>query len=352
MKECYNTQNFKIEKTFDHNGKTFYNVLQAPFKVHGVIHENGKFRRMPEAVAKSVSDGVYSLHTHTAGGRVRFITDSPYVAIKTKGRPSRMDHFALTGCGGYDMYMDEGTEEGIRYAGTFRMPYYMEDEFENVIDFPKKKERIITINMPLYGEVEKFWIGLQEGSSLKEAPEYKITKPVVYYGSSITQGGCASKPGSSYQSILERKFNCNYINLGFSGNAKAEDTMIEYIKGLDMSIFVYDYDHNAPSVEHLQATHNKMFMSIREAHPDLPILILPRPKYYLSLVEEERAKIVKDTYLAAKARGDENVYHIIGKKLMELVKDNGTVDNCHPTDSGFFSMALAIGEVFEEILLS
>lgn len=344
-------KNFAIETKIVRDGLTFFDPQQAPFRIYGVFKENGKFRRMPEAVAKSVSAGVYSLHTHTAGGRVRFITDSPYVAIKAKGMPSRMDHFALTGCGGYDMYMDEGTEEGIRYAGTFRMPYHMEDEFENVLDFPEKRERVITINLPLYGEVEHFWIGLQDGCCLKEAPEYKITKPVVYYGSSITQGGCASKPGSSYQSILERKFDCDYINLGFSGNAKAEDEMIEYIKGLDMSVFVYDYDHNAPTIEHLQATHNKMFMAIREAHPDLPILILPRPKYYLTPGEEERAKIVKDTYLAAKARGDEHVYHITGKKLMELVRDNGTVDNCHPTDSGFFSMALAIGEVFEKILL-
>lgn len=142
------------------------------------------------------------------------------------------------------MYMGEGTEGGIRYAGTFRPDYYMDDTFENVIDFSDKKERIITINLPLYGGVDEFRIGLKEGCILKEAPEYKI----------------------------------NYINLGFSGNAKAEDTMIKYIKGLDMSIFVYDYDHNAPTVEHLRATHNKMFVAIREAHPDLPILILPRPK--------------------------------------------------------------------------
>lgn len=347
-------KNFAVETKIVREGLTFFDPEEAPFQIYGVFKENGKFRRLPEEVAKSVSEGVYSLHTHTAGGRVRFITDSPYVAIKAKGLPCRMDHFALTGCGGYDMFMDEGTAEGIRYAGTFRMPYDMEDEFENVLDIvgvPDKKERIITINMPLYGEVEKFLIGLQKGCVLKPAPEYKIKKPVVYYGSSITQGGCASKPGSSYQSILERKFDCDYINLGFSGNAKAEDTMIEYIKGLDMSIFVYDYDHNAPTYEHLMATHKKMFKAIREAQPELPILILPRPKYYLNAEEERRAKLIEQTYLDAKNAGDQNVYYITGRKLMEIVGDNGTVDNCHPTDSGFFSMAQAIGEVFEKILI-
>ena len=86
---------------------------------------------------------------------------------------------------------------------------------------------------------------------LKDAPEYRIKKPVVYYGSSITQGGCASKPGSSYESILSRRFDCDYINLGFSGTAKGEDEIVDYIKGLEMSVFVMDYDHNAPTTEHL-----------------------------------------------------------------------------------------------------
>ena len=347
-------KNLKVETSIEREGLVFYDIDQKPFKIYGVFKENGLYRRMPEDVAKSVSDGVYSLHTHAAGGRVRFITDSPYVAIKVEIGTWKMSHFALTGSAGFDMFAEFHGKQ--RYAGTFVPPFDLKREYEAVKDFDlesaedNKAEKIITINMPLYSTVKNLYIGLKEGSVLKAAPDYVNEKPVVYYGSSITQGGCASKPGSCYQSILSRRFNLDYVNLGFSGSAKAEDAMINYIKGLDMSIFVYDYDHNAPDIEHLRATHSKMFRAIREAHPELPILILPRPRYYLTETDQQRFEIIHNTYLEAKAAGDENVYFLSGKELMALVEDNGSVDGTHPTDSGFFSMAKAIGGVFEEIL--
>ena len=340
-------KNLAVETSIEREGLKFYDVLQEPFGIHGVFWENGMFRRMPEAVAGTVNEGVYGLHSNGAGGRVCFVTDSPYVAIKTEYIPGKMPHFAFSGSAGFDMYVRADGEE--RYAGTFMPPLDVKEGYESVIDFADKRERYITINMPLYSSVSKLYVGLQEGRMLKEAPGYRVKKPVVYYGSSITQGGCASKPGSSYQSILSRRFDCDYINLGFSGSARGEDEMIDYIKGLDMSVFVMDYDHNAPSTEHLEQTHGKMFRAIRAAHPTLPIVIMPRPKYYLTEEEQVRHEIVYRTYQEAKAVGDENVYFISGRKLMELVGDNGTVDNCHPTDSGFFSMACAIAEVFEEI---
>ena len=233
--------------------------------------------------------------------------------------------------------------------GTFVPTYDVENGYESVLDFEKCCERVVTINFPLYSSVRKLYIGLKEGAALKPAPGYRVKKPVVYYGSSITQGGCASKPGSSYESILSRRFDCDYINLGFSGSAKAEDEMIDYIKGLDMSVFVMDYDHNAYVFEHLKKTHGRMFRAIRAAQPNLPIIILPRPKYILTEQEKLRWEVIHNTYQTAKEQGDENVYFIDSRKLMEIVGDNGTVDNCHPTDSGFFSMACAIGEVLEGI---
>ena len=91
-------------------------------------------------------------------------------------------------------------------------------------------DKLVTLNFPCYGRLCELFVGLDEGATLNEAPEYKYVRPVVYYGSSITQGGCASRPGMSYEAIISRNFNYDYINLGFSGNAKAEDEMIEYIK--------------------------------------------------------------------------------------------------------------------------
>jgi len=340
-------KNFVVETSVEREGLCFFDVEKGPFKICGVFKENGMFRRIPETVAQTVNEGVYSLHTHCAGGRVRFVTDSPYVVIKAGIVPCKMGHFALSGSCGFDMYSKVDGKNF--YEGTFVPPFDVEDGYESVIDLRGVCEKEFTINFPLYSGVTYLYIGLQEGSVLREAPEYGISTPVVYYGSSITQGGCASKPGSSYESILSRRFDCDYINLGFSGSGRGEDEIVDYIKGLNMSLYVMDYDHNAPTSEHLENTHYRMYERIRAVKPDLPILMLPRPMYYLTEDEERRNEIIYTTYLRAKAQGDNNVYYISGRKLMEKVEDNGTVDNCHPTDSGFFSMACAIGEVFEEI---
>lgn len=349
MKKIEETdKNFAVDGRAIRGGMCFYDVLQEPFRIYGVFMENGKFRRMPGKVAEQVSEGVYNLHTNTAGGRVRFVTDSLYVAIRTEYTPSWMPHFAYSGSGGFDMYAAVGNH--TQYAGTFVPPLDAVSGYEGVIDFADRREREVTIHFPLYSDVRKLWIGLEEGAVLKETSGYGRKKKIVYYGSSITQGGCASRPGSCYPAILSRRFDCDHVNLGFSGNAKGEDEMADYIGSLAMDVFVYDYDHNAPSVAHLKGTHRRMFCRIREKHPDLPVIILSRPKYYLNEEEQERRQIIYDTYRLAREGGDRNVFFIGGEKLMELVEDEGTVDNCHPTDSGFFSMAHAVGTVLEKIL--
>lgn len=301
---------------------------------------------MPQAVAESVNEGVTYRHMDCSGGRIRFVTDSPYVVLKWTGQAVKGSYQAQSGIFGFDMYAELHGEN--RYVGTFIPPVDAMEGYENVVDFIGSGERMVTIEMPLYSYVYKVYIGLKKGCSLKKAPDYPIEKPVIFYGSSITQGGCASKPSSNYPSIISRKFNCNYINLGFSGSARGEDVMADYINSLDMSLFVYDYDHNAPTTERLRETHKRMFDRIREVHPDIPIIIMPRPKYYLTEEEQTRYDIIYHTCLAAKESGDENVYFINNKKLMTLVEDNGLVDGCHPTDSGFLSMAAAVIEVIEK----
>ena len=323
----------------------FYNVENPPFKIYGIYKENGFFRRMPEEVAENVSEGVYHLHTNTAGGRVRFRTDSPYVAIRaTMSNIGKMPHFALAGSAGFDLYIDNV------YVNTYVPPYNIENGYEDCIDVGCGGLRDITVNFPLYSNVTELYVGLSDGARIEAPPPYSYEKPIVFYGSSITQGGCASRPGTCYESIVSRYFDCNYINLGFSGNARAEDTMIDYVKGLDMSVFVLDYDHNAPNEEHLRATHEKMFNAVREKHPSLPIIIMSRPKALLNEWETERLDIITKTYKNALSRGDKNVYLLTNKDLTALCGNEGTVDNCHPTDFGFASMAQAVISVLNKIL--
>ena len=342
--------NFKVETKIKQDDLCFYDVLQAPFEIYGVFYENGKFRRMPESAAEAVSAGVLSLHARTAGGRIRFQTDSPYVAIHAKmSEISRMSHCPLTGTAGFDMYAAwEGQPE--RYMGTFVPPKDMEDGYESILRFDSAKMREITVNMPLYSGVDMVHIGLQEGATILPPKPYKHPKPIVYYGSSITQGGCASRAGNSYEGVVSRRLSADYVNLGFSGRAMGERAMAEYIASLDMSVFVLDYDHNAPSVERLQATHERMFQIVRESHLDIPIVMLSRPKVYLSEGEAKRREVIRTTYQNAKDRADENVYFISGAELMADAGNDGSVDGVHPTDLGFASIARVLGDLLEKLL--
>lgn len=337
-------KNFIIKSDIEKDDIRFYNVEDKPFKVYGIFKEDGKYRRMPGDVAKNITRGIDALHTNTAGGRVRFKTDSQYVAVHAEMEGLiKLSHFALTGSVGFDLYV------GNKYNKTFVPPFDTEDGFEGIMEFPNKELREITINFPLYSGVNNLYVGLQNDATIEEASPYKNTKPVVYYGSSITQGACASRPGMAYQSILSRRFNLDFVNLGFSGSARAQDGMIEYIKNLDMSVFVYDYDYNAPTVEHLENTHEKMFKEIRKENPDIPIIIMSRPAFYLTEEEEIRRSIIEKTYKNAISSNDTNVYFIDGRKLMELCEGEGTVDNCHPTDFGFVSIANALSDIFGKL---
>lgn len=115
-----------------------------------------------------------------------------------------------------------------------------------------------------------------------------------------------------------------------------------------MSLFVYDYDHNAPTLEHLENTHQRMFKIIRQKNPDLPIIMMPRPKCNANPGEDSRTDVIFKTYNNAKEAGDKNVYFISGKELCGLCLEEGTVDLCHPTDAGFLSMAKAVCDCIEK----
>jgi len=339
-------QPVSVETKIERDGLVFYDIDDAPIRIHGVYREGARYVRMPSEIAKTVSDGVGNLCAYTTGGRVRFITDSPYIAVSIRvGVFSKFSFFPLSGTVGCDLY------GGSRYFGTYSPPLDVKDTYEGVVDIYDPEERVYTINMPLYSTVEKMYIGIKQGSVLRAAPDYTLTKPLVYYGSSITHGGCATRPGCNYESIIARKYDWDFNNLGFAGCAKGEEEMARYIAGLSMTAFVYDYDHNAPTVEYYRETHERMFRIIREAQPDLPIIMMTRPKYHLSPEERERVNVMLQTYDHAISAGDKNVYCIKGSELLsEDIREVALVDNCHPTDGGFASIAKVLGGRLREIL--
>ena len=332
-----------------------YDVRKPPFQIYGLYQPTTEpcFKRMPTEVAVTVSKGVRNLHKMTAGGRVRFSTNSPYVVIKAvMPTVSPMQHMPLTGTSGFDLYVDSCDGMQSLFYRTFVPPRDMTDGYESKIDLGEAKWRYLTINFPLYNEVSDLYVGIADGAQLGEGAPYRDLPPVVYYGSSITQGGCASRPGNAYTAMVGRFLNVDHVNLGFSGNARAEDTMVAYLSGLKMSAFVSDYDHNAPNVEHLRATHQKMYDAIREKNPDVPYLMLSRPDYLANVQDSiARRQVVIDTYHYAVAKGDRNVYYIDGGAIFRgPFEDCCTVDGTHPNDLGFAKMAEAVCAVLTRAL--
>ena len=158
-------RNFIIKTKLEKSDLVFYDSLDEPFEINGIFYEDGKFRRMPEEIAKTVSVKVHTLHTNTAGGRIRFRTDSPYVAIKTSmdNCAPTVSFFSISGVAGFDMYVKKEGKE--TYYRTFVPPMDMKDGYESVIDFEDAREREITINFPLYSNVSRLLIGVSSISS-------------------------------------------------------------------------------------------------------------------------------------------------------------------------------------------
>ena len=345
--------NLKVQTTLTETDIKFYDARLEPFKIYGLYNYRSEsvFKRLPDSVGDATNEGVRGLGLNTAGGRVRFSTNSKYVAIKVvMPFVTVFPHMTLAGTSGFDLYIDEGS--GSNYYRTFMPPVGMTDGYESILYFPSEKERNITINFPLYNNVDALYIGIQNSAAVGSGAGYIYEKPVLYYGSSITQGGCASRPGNSYQAIISRSLSCDYINLGFSGSARGEDAIVEYMSELDISVFVCDYDHNAPDADYLAATHEKLYKKFRSKSSKLPIILVSKPDFDTDMsLNIIRRDIIYSTYINAVKGGDDNVYFIDGQRLFkDENRDCCTVDGCHPNDAGFVRMAEVIGYAVRQAL--
>lgn len=343
-------KNFEIKTAIDEPDIKWYSVMDEPFDIYGLYQpkEDGLFRRMPKEVAEKVNSGVLSLHTNTAGGRIRFKTDSRYIALKVEYNELRlMSHMPESGIAGFDIHRYED--------GEFIFLNVMMPNMDDNNGYVRKVNAMgrmtdYIISMPLYNNVKNVYIGISENAKLEHGGEYKIKKPIVYYGSSITQGGCASRPSNSYQGYISERFDADYINLGFSGSAKGEQAIFDYIAGLDMSAFVYDYDWNS-SYEEVKERYIEGYKTIRAANPSVPIIMVGYPTFKDNDGGGERAKVKRDTYEYAVAQGDTNVALVETPELCSGDFINHcTVDGTHPNDLGFYRMGQKIGDALAKFL--
>ncbi|MBR5519830.1 MAG: hypothetical protein IKU55_03840 [Clostridia bacterium] len=325
-----------------------YSMFDAPLKVCGVpeFDTTKEIRRLtPELCHAAGIDAC--LGRRVPGARVRFRTDAGKISVTMKmatfAHDAGMSRYA---CSTANVSFGKG--ETYRFAGLV-------DPCDDLIatkEFTKGPGlEDVTVLFPRNEAVEEIWIEVPDGAQVLAPTPYKYEQPIVFFGSSITEGGHAAVANNAYVTLVSRWLDTDYYNFGFSGSCRGQIVLAEYFLKLNPRIFVLDYDHNAADAAALRATHEPIYRYLREQRPDMPIVMLSSPNYDYLPEAEERRQIIEQTYKNAVAAGDTNVYFIDGRTLFGVVdRQNCTTDTIHPNDLGFYRMATTIYPVLKDIL--
>ena len=327
----------------------WYHLTDPALSLEGLAlsdREGRRYWRLPADVIDQVNSGVSEVAKFPSGARVRFATDSRRIALcAVVGPAGYIKNVGAIGKCGLAGYVD-GEWHYVVYPVASDA-----EEMTGAYDLDGKMHEH-TVYLPLFTPLYDLMIGLDDDTQVKPPRPYAVQKPIVFYGSSITNGASATHAGNAYVSIVCRRLDASFLNLGFSGSARGEESIARYIAGLDMSLFVMDYDHNAPDAAHLEATHERFFRIVREAQPDLPIALISKPDFDIDPEgNAARRAVIRRTYEHALAAGDARVRFIDGETLFGTTERRDClVDGTHPNDLGFRRMANAITPVLRELL--
>lgn len=314
------------------------------------------FDRLPAKAEGMVRPPVWGLSHDSAGMVVRFVSDAPTLQARWTLRSTRlaMPHMPATGVSGLDLYARDG-QGRWRWLGVGQ-PTEATNTATLATGLPAGTREYL-LYLPLYNGVRSVEVGVPEGCSLepgRERPEGH-RKPIVFYGTSITQGGCASRPGAVHTAILGRRFERPVMNLGFSGNGKMELELAALLGELDSSAYVLDCMPNMTAQEVGERV-GPFVKALRQARPETPIVLvedrtisnaglLPSA---LARNEANRAAL-KKAYRDLQDSGVTGLAYLPGDSLLGS-DGEGTVDGSHPTDLGFLRMADAFEGVLRPIL--
>jgi lysophospholipase L1-like esterase len=302
----------------------------------------GELFRLPAKLKDTYRQPVWELAQSPSGGRIRFRTNTSILAIRLEyPEPPSMKNMHAFGQTGVDLYAD-GVYRGTATADRDAKPGKT-SEYTYFKDQPRI-DREITLYLPLYMPVKVLGIGLDAGAHVQPAKPFAVSEPVVFYGTSITQGGCASRPGMSYQAILGRMLNLDFVNLGFSGNGMGEPELARAVASINASCFVLDFAQNNPTVDSLTQVYAPFLEIIRSTHPETPVLLItPIYAAHESWSRDARLEDMRELIrqIAAKriAAGDRHLEIIEGTDLLGPSRGDGLVDGTHPNDLGFQWMA-------------
>ena len=327
-------------------------IYEAPVVISGLLskYQKGHLWKAPEEIFGKVSEWVDIMRVRSTGGRVRFRTDTKKLWIRTTLKACTPDvNFPIVGSAACDVLRGRGMEAD--YVGFVVPPEFGKVVGEREISLPGTMEDI-AIYMPRNEEVEDIEIAIDDDAEILPPTPYTFEDPILYYGSSVTEGCTATHPSCNFVAYTARWVDANFVNFGFSGSAMGEPSMAEIIAKQKLSAFVMEYDHNAETADHLRKTHENFFKIIRAAQPDLPIIMLTKANDYWHEYELlERRDIIRQTYENAVAAGDQNVYFVDNSDVFGAVgRFACTIDMLHPNDIGYRLMSERLYPVLKEAL--
>ena len=311
------------------------------------------YDRLPAKAEATVRDKVWELSRNSSGMSCRFTTDAPEIQVRYALLNSRLEmaHMPATGVSGVDLYTLLETGEW-RWIGTAQPTNRR--VFATIIRGMTPERRTYQLYLPLYNGIDSLAIGVTRGAAFEPITP-RSARPVVFYGTSIMHGACASRPGMAIPAILGRRLNIPVINLGFSGNGKMEMEVGRLLTELDAEIFVVDCLPNLTPEETAQRT-EPLVRFLRETKPATPILLVEDRVFPNSVVladqmkgHNERHKALRGAYDRLIASGVQNLYYLEGNGLLGA-DGEATVDGSHPTDLGMMRYADAYEKVLRSIL--
>jgi len=327
----------------------------------GYADTDGFYQRWPARAKAKLNSDVWGGSDRTAGMVVRFVTDSTDISAKWTLSNSELDlpNLAAIGMSGLDLY--------VRYEGKWRWlgigkPLAMENEATLVSELPAGK-REFALYLPLYNGLKLLQIGIREGTTIEPAgPRPRNLKPVVFYGSSITQGASASRPGMAYASIIGRRLDIPIINLGFSGVGKCEPEVADLLAELDPQIYVIDCMPNMYASD-VNGRLRYLLKILKEHHPNTPVVLVADPIYQNAYAFPKGTNVEKTDPVRAMNRNatlkkiyEDNLPEWNGKLFYvpspQLFGDDSeaTVDGYHPSDLGLVRMADTLTPMVERAL--
>ena len=332
------------------DGMKWYDGRELPIEGRAFDNTELYYDRLPSNVTTSVNSGVRSLKHDTSGMLFRFSTDSTNLVFKWTPYDSglSMDHMPATGVSGIDVYRFDAATGRWRYVTVGRIT----SASGATLSLDWTPGTPCLVNLPLYNGIKSFTLGIDPEASVSPLPPRAsgIDKPVVFYGTSITQGGCASRPGMSFVNIVGRDLDVPVVNLGFSGSGLMELEMSEHLAAIDASCYVLDCVWNMRGMEVNTFTnrYETFIRNLRTRRPNVPIVMAGKSDVYCGGPIDKDA-CVRELYERLVAEGWTNLVHL-PKDGMYSGDFEGTVDGTHANNLGMRSLAKAYGRAVQQAL--